>query len=76
MPTRCKFKCVEVAKRQHWDGSKPFHYDAKFEAVTSGSEENKQFFAATPGGSLKVCTIASDVFEPGKEYYLDITPAA
>jgi len=49
--------------------------------VTSGSEENKQFNDATPGGNLSI-HIAKDMpaqahFEPetSKEYYIDITEA-
>ena len=72
---RCKFKCQSVAKRIGWNAASPFLYEADFSAVMDGSEENKAFFAATPSGSLKVGTVKVDVFEVGKEYYLDITPA-
>lgn len=46
--------------------------------VYSGSEENKQFFAATPGGNITLYTVnpaALDAFKPGQEYYVDFTPA-
>lgn len=46
--------------------------------VYSGSEENKQFFAATPGGSIQLNVInpsAFAVFEHGKEFYVDFTEA-
>jgi hypothetical protein len=46
--------------------------------VYSGSEENKQFFAATPGGSVSMfCTNpgVTKFFEPGKAYYIDFTKA-
>ncbi len=42
--------------------------------VYSGSEENKQFFASTPGGSIQLFTTnpsAAEYFEQGKEYYID-----
>jgi hypothetical protein len=39
----------------------------------SGSEENQSFFAATPNGDLSVTGVKDDLFEVGKEYYLDIT---
>jgi len=74
MSTRCKFTCIEVTKRKHWDPNKSeFHYDAKFSAVTSGSDENQEFYAATPSGTLTVQTYLPDMFEPGKDYYLDIS---
>jgi len=47
--------------------------------VYSGSEENKQFFAATPGGSIMLHVVNEKgmaVFEEGKEYYVDFTPAS
>jgi hypothetical protein len=72
MTTRCKFECVSVTKRKGWSGH-AYLYDAEFLAVTSGSDENKAFFAATPSGSLKVATVVSDVFEVGKSYYLDLS---
>lgn len=47
-------------------------------AVTSGSEENKSFAKYTPSGVLNL-TIDNPAtvgfFEPGREYYLDITVA-
>lgn len=49
-----------------------------FSPVYSGSEENKQFFAATPGGNFQFYTVnqkALDQFEMGKEYYFDIFAA-
>lgn len=74
MATRCKFECVSVTKRKGWGGS-PFLHDAEFLAVTDGSEDNKAFWEATPSGKLNVATVKPDVFEVGKFYYLDITPA-
>lgn len=71
MSTRCKFYCKEVAKS--WDNwQKRMLWTARFSAVTTGSEENKKFFAFTPSGSLEVQAINADLFEPGQEYYLDI----
>ena len=46
--------------------------------VTSGSDENKEFFRYTPGGQFSFYTVnqaAADKFEVGKQYYLDFTPA-
>lgn len=53
-------------------------YGITMYAVVDGSEENKKFFAATPSGSINLGTInpeAAAQFEPGKEYYVDFTPA-
>jgi hypothetical protein len=76
MTTRAKFVCTGVRKYRHWDRRKGFLYDAEMMPVTSGSEENKQFFEATPAGKLEISTLREDFFEPGKEYYLDFTPAS
>jgi hypothetical protein len=49
----------------------------KFAPVYSNdkSSENNRFWQATPSGSLDLMTtkLPHDAFEPGKEYYLDIT---
>ncbi len=48
--TQCKFTCQSVTKRKHWDqGEKRFLYEAELTAVSSGSEENKKFFASEFG---------------------------
>jgi hypothetical protein len=43
------------------------------------NSENKSFSDETPSGNIKLCISkgrpASDLFEPGKEYYVDFTPA-
>ncbi len=72
---RCKFECVSVTKRKGWEQHAPILHDAEFQAVYGGSEENAKFFAATPSGKLNIATVIPDVFEVGKAYYLDITPA-
>ena len=73
--TRCKFTCQSVTKLRHWDKQKGFLYEAEFQAVHDGSDENKEFFDATPSGLLKVGTYKEDVFEPGKDYFIDISEA-
>jgi len=72
--TRAKFTCTEVSKRTGWGGNE-FLYAAKFNIVTSGSDENKEFFAASPSGSIEVSTVKEDHFEVGKDYYVDFTEA-
>lgn len=47
--------------------------------VVDGSEENKEFFRWTPGGSISLDTVndaAAEQFVPGAEVYVDFTPAA
>lgn len=46
--------------------------------VTSGSEENTQFYEATPSGEIKLGTVNAQVaaqFELEGEYYIDFTKA-
>jgi hypothetical protein len=50
-------------------------FNYKFQAVTSGSDENKKFFAFTPNGNIELSAIRDDLFKLNKEYYLDFTPA-
>lgn len=72
MTVRVKVVCNYI---QHFTNN----INITFSAVYSGSEENKQFFAATPGGSFSFYTVnktAADQFEMGKEYYFDISAAA
>lgn len=72
--TRCKFHCNSVRKSVAREGTgEIFLYEAEFGAVYDGSEENKEFFKWTPSGSLKLGVYKKDVFEPGKDYYLDIS---
>ena len=65
----CKFACNYKSA----DGR-----EIRFCPVYSGSEENKRFFEATPGGDIVLFTVnpeASKVFETGKEYYIDFRKA-
>lgn len=72
---RAKFLCNSVEKTKAWQGVKvPFLFNAKFLPVCSGSEENKKFFESTPSGKIEINSVG-DFFEPGKEYYIDFTPA-
>lgn len=82
MTIRTKFVCTGVTKRHGtvWDNvtnqsKMAFVFDAEFQTVYGTSDENKKFFASTPTGTVKLSTYREDSFEPGKEYYLDFTPA-
>ena len=72
MTTRCKFRCDRVGKTKD---AESFLYEAHFFAVYTGSKENEEFFKYTPSGSLNIGVYKKDIFEPGKEYYIDITEA-
>lgn len=79
---RCKFVCEEVTKKfttgynKETKKNEPIPvYNSKFGAVIDGSEENKHFFKWTPTGKLEFDAHNNEAFEPGKEYYIDITLA-
>lgn len=73
--TRAKFLCYSVTKSKHWDGTRRYLYTASLNPVTSGSDENKSFFTSTPTGSITLGSFSEDLFEPGKEYFVDFTEA-
>jgi hypothetical protein len=78
MTVRAKFVVNSIERKKHWDKSKGETQTIKMTPVTSGSEENKAFYEATPGGAIELCTLNEDAgkqFELGKEYYVDFTPA-
>lgn len=75
MNVRAKFACIEVTKMKSGpDLMERVHLTP----VVVGSEENKNWAKWTPSGRLEM-TITNPAlvgaFEPGAEYYLDITPA-
>ena len=79
MTTRCKFKCISMAKKVGWSKDAPFLYAFEFNAIGGGvpgdSAENKAFFAATPNGRLSLDVVRDDHFKVGEDYYLDFTAA-
>lgn len=70
--TRAKFECTHKLNRGE-DG-----YDVTLQAVTSGSEENDQFFNYTPYGQIQMTVITAEAakqfYERGT-YYVDFTLA-
>jgi hypothetical protein len=74
---RAKFKVQSITRRNHWQGNGEVH-TVELMPVTGNSDENQKFYAATPGGSIKLDTInqaAGEQFKLGGEYYVDFTPA-
>lgn len=66
---RAKFKCNSV-------GYFPDTCTVSLSPVTNGSDENKEFFKYTPGGNIEMSVVSkatADMFEPGKEYYVDFS---
>lgn len=77
MNVRAKFTVTEKAQRKY-GASGELQTTVKLSPVTSGSDENKEFYHYTPSGSIDLGTInpqVVDSFELGKEYYVDFTPA-
>lgn len=73
MSVRAKFKVSSVTEIE--GGLK----SVKLQPVTSGSQENAEFYKWTPSGSIDLSTIneaASAQFKPGLEFYVDFTPVA
>jgi hypothetical protein len=72
MTVRAKFKVQSITETE--GGFKSI----KLLAVTSGSPENAEFFKWTPSATIDMGTVnpaASEQFKPGKEFYVDFTPA-
>lgn len=77
MTVRAKFKVQSITHRKHWQGD-GLVGEVTLSPVTNGSDENKAFYAATPGGEIKLSTINEDAlkqFVIGQEFYVDFTPA-
>ncbi len=74
MNVRAKFECTGVEDQPDFKQKVVY-----FSPVIGGSEENKSFAKFTPAGVLNLYisyeTPASNAFEQGKEYYLDLSPA-
>jgi len=84
MNIRAKFAVTRIERglTTVWDGHKSVPAETQriyLAPVTSGSEENDQFYASTPGGSIELATInpeAGNHFKLGAEYYVDFTAAS
>lgn len=72
--TRAKFRCTSKIPNK----TNPEYGNVSLLVVHNGSQENKEFFNMTPCGSIELGLLnpkAFEQFEPGKEYYVDFTPA-
>ncbi len=73
---RSKFKCTSKTEFEYGG------FEVKFVPVYGGADatdENKRFWDATPNGELRLSGIkkpVADLYQVGREYYLDTTPAA
>lgn len=77
MTIRAKFRVQSVTRQAGWGGAKECNI-IKLHPVTSGSEENKSFYASTPSGQIEMGVVhkeVSDQFDIGQEFYVDFTPA-
>lgn len=77
MSVRAKFKVQSITRQAGWGGAKECNV-VKLSPVSSGSEENKVFYASTPSGSIELGVLVPEVssrFDIGQEFYVDFTPA-
>ncbi|MEC1714753.1 hypothetical protein [Schinkia azotoformans] len=77
MSVRAKFVCNEVRKRK-FNKQDEGGATVILTPVTSGSEENKEFWQYTPSGHIEMQIkneAAEKYFELGEEYYIDFTKA-
>jgi hypothetical protein len=76
---RAKFTCVEIKKAMGGTYDSRGKYvpgvlhGYRFNPVVGDSEENKKFFSSTPTGLIELHSVRDDLFELGKEYYVDFT---
>lgn len=73
MSVRAKFRVTEKTPAGGDNGTR-----VALAPVVDGSEENKEFYRWTPGGSITLDTIndaAAAQFDVGAEFYVDFTKA-
>ncbi len=79
---RAKFTVNRIERSREWNTNKELQTIVMSPVTGHGedgkSEENKEFWAYTPSGEIKLGTVnaeAAAMFELGKSYYVDFTPA-
>jgi hypothetical protein len=83
--TRAKFICVSKTETagnyydsQTQESKSGTVVAVRFIPVTSGSNENKEFYKSTPSGNVELGGLRKEVadqFQLQKEYYIDFTEA-
>lgn len=72
MVVRAKFQVISIARTT-------FGHHIKLQPVTTGSDEDRAFWKATPGGSIELNTVNDAAMEafgnPGDKFYIDFTKA-
>lgn len=77
MTVRAKFYVQSITTSKAWNGPGTMG-TVHLNPVSSGSDENKKFYEATPGGKIELGTINAEAlkqFNIGDEFYIDFTPA-
>ena len=77
MSVRAKFKVTRI-ERSLWRKGVEVQTIVLLPVTSSGSEENAQFYEATPSGEVKLGTVNAEAaaqFELEGEYYIDFTKA-
>jgi hypothetical protein len=78
---RAKFTVTEIKDAgwgENWPGVKNITLFPVGGSAGGESEENKAFYAATPGGFITLSVVnaaAAEQFTVGQEFYVDFTPA-
>lgn len=78
MKTRAKFICQSLNISKYAGGESHSVILTPVTPYNSEGQENKSFWDATPTGEIKLTITnkeAVKLFEPGKKYYIDFTPA-
>lgn len=77
MPVRAKFRCLFATDKKWGPNDDQVTRSYDFTAVyDSDTPENQRFAKSTPSGNLTIQVDNPAVtFEPGKQYYLDLTEA-
>ena len=77
MTVRAKFVVQSITTHRAWCGP-GLMGTVTLNPVTSGSDENKAFYASSPGGKIELGTVNEEAlkqFNVGDEFYVDFTQA-